>query len=69
MTLVDNLYERVLWWVAWHLPRRLVALCYVRVVADVSTGVFSHKEMGTIGAQEAFAAWLAEYEPGELAEL
>lgn len=61
--------ERLLMWLAWHLPRRLVGWCYVRVLAEASTGPFSQKEMGTITATEAYLAWFEEYEPGELEEL
>lgn len=61
--------ERLLMWIAWHLPRTLVGYCYVRVAAEASCGKFHDREMGTITAVEAYLAWFEEYEPDELAEL
>jgi hypothetical protein len=61
--------ERLLMWIAWHLPRRLVGYCYVRVATEASVGEFRDREMGTITAVEAYISWLKKYEPGELEEL
>lgn len=61
--------ERLFMWIAWHLPRRLVGCCYVRVATEASTGEFRDREMAMITAVEAYIAWLKKYEPDELDEL
>lgn len=46
-------------WVAWHLPRRLVMWCYVRVGAHATTGQYSATVVPDLPMMEALKRWPA----------
>ena len=51
--------ERVLTWIAWHLPRKVVMWCYVRVVAHATTGAYSNTVVPELSAVDALKRWPA----------
>lgn len=49
--------ERVVMWVAWHLPRKLVMRAYCRVGAYATTGKWSSTVTTEITMMEALRRW------------
>ncbi len=52
-----KLKERVLMWIAWHLPRSLVKWCYVRVGAHATTGKHGHTVVPDLSMMDALKRW------------
>lgn len=44
-------------WLAWHLPRRVVMWCAVRVAAHGTQGQWSNQEVPTLTAMDAIERW------------
>ena len=49
--------ERLVRWVAWHLPRYLVMWCYIRVVAYATTGKYGNTVVPELTAMDALRRW------------
>lgn len=49
--------ERVLLWVVWHLPRRVVRWSYIRVAAHATTGKYGNTVVPELGMMEALTRW------------
>lgn len=49
--------EKVLRWVAWHLPHELVMWCYVRVAAHTTTGDYDHTIVPELSMMDALKRW------------
>jgi hypothetical protein len=54
---VKKLKETFVMWLAWKLPRYLVYLCAVRVLAYATTGKYSTQAVPELNALEALKRW------------
>ncbi len=54
---VRRLREKLLMWIAWHLPRDLVMWCYVRVGAHATTGKFGGEIVPEVRMMDALQRW------------
>jgi hypothetical protein len=43
--------------IAWHLPRRLIMWCYIRVAAHATTGEYSGTVVPDLTMMEALKRW------------
>ena len=50
-----NMKEKVVMWIAWHLPRKLVYWCAIRVIADAT--VESSTPAPEFLAMDALKVW------------
>lgn len=50
-------FERMLRWFVWHLPRKLVYQCAIRVIAHASTGQYSDQVVPELTAMDALERW------------
>lgn len=44
-------------WIAWRLPRRLVAWCGYRIGAHATTGEYSHQVVPALNFMDAMRRW------------
>jgi hypothetical protein len=51
--------ERIVTWIAWHLPHGIVKWCYVRVVAHATTGQYSDTILPDLTVTDALKRWPA----------
>jgi hypothetical protein len=49
--------ERLVMWVAWHLPRHLAYWAFVRVAAAATTGEWSGSVPDQVSVMEAMRRW------------
>ena len=49
--------EKAYFWLAWHLPRRLVYWCAIRVVGYATTGRYDHTIVPELTASDALQRW------------
>ena len=49
--------EATLKWIAWHLPRKLVYWCAIRVAAHATTGSYSNQIVTDLRAMDALDRW------------
>ncbi len=49
--------DKLTMWIAYRLPRRVVYWCFIRLMADVTTGPLSDRAVPEIEAMEALKAW------------
>lgn len=49
--------EKLLMWVAWHLPRELVKWCFIRVAAHATTGRHRDTTMPELLVVDALKRW------------
>lgn len=49
--------EKILIWVAWHLPRKLVMWCAIRVGANATQGAYSNQEVPELKFMDALKRW------------
>ena len=49
--------EKVVRWVAWHLPKTLVMWCYMRVAAHATTGQYGNTNVAELGMMDAIKRW------------
>ena len=56
MNMKDKFYQ---WW-AWHLPRRLVYWCFVRVAAHATVDKWGNETPDSVSVMTAMARWEAE---------
>ncbi len=49
--------DRILLWLAWRIPRRLVYHCGVRIAAHATSGVFGKDEVPLVTVMDALARW------------
>jgi hypothetical protein len=54
---VHHAIDLLLRWIAWHLPRKLVMWCYVRVGAHATTGAYGDTVVPDLGMMEALRRW------------
>lgn len=54
---LDRMAEKALMAVAWRLPRSLVYLCAIRVVAHATTGQWSSQNVPELYAVDALKRW------------
>lgn len=52
-----RLSDRIILWLAWHLPKRLVYWCAVRVMAHATTKTWSSQEVPSLYAMDALKRW------------
>jgi hypothetical protein len=50
--------EKAIQWVAWHLPRRLVMWCFIRVTAYATTDEYSSQVVPELSAMDALKRWM-----------
>ena len=55
--------EKVVSWVAWHLPEYLVYWCALRVLAFATTGKYGNKHPDEISVLDAVEAWRTKNNP------
>lgn len=53
----ERLKEKVVMWIAWHLPKLLVKWCFVRVATLASVEEYADKVMGDISVIDALDSW------------
>lgn len=57
--------EKVVRWVAWHLPKDVVYWATIRLIAFATSGEYSNQVVPELGAMEALHRWPgAEIRPG-----
>lgn len=49
--------EKVVRWIAWHLPRGIVYWCSIRLIANATTGEYSNQIVPNLGAMDALQRW------------
>ena len=49
--------EKLLMWIAWHLPRSLVMWCAMRVGAHATTGKYSSQVVPDLKFMDAMKRW------------
>ena len=49
--------ERLMMWIAWHLPRDLVMWCYIRVGANATTGKYEREIVPEVRMMDALQRW------------
>ena len=49
--------ERIPWWVASRLPRRIVCLAAIRLVAFAASGKYKHQDVFELTAMDAIGRW------------
>lgn len=49
--------EKVIIKIAWHLPRKLVMWCAIRVIAHATTGIYSNQVVPELSAMDALQRW------------
>ena len=49
--------ETIAVWVAWHLPRRVVMWCAIRLIAYATQGRWSDQIVPELGAVDAIRRW------------
>lgn len=49
--------ERIMMWIAWHLPKTLVYWCSIRMIAYATQGEYSNQEVPALGAMDALHRW------------
>ena len=54
---MERLVEKFLWWLTYKLPRRLVYLATIRLLASATTNRYSHLLLPEITVQDAVKAW------------
>lgn len=53
-----RLRERILIWIAWHLPHDLVMWCYVRVGAHATSGKYGDEIVPDVRMMDALQRWI-----------
>lgn len=49
--------EKIAIFIAWHLPRRLVMWCAIRVIANATQGEYSAQIVPDLRAMDALQRW------------
>lgn len=49
--------EKLLIWIAWHLPKELVKWCYIRVGVYATTGEYGNTVVPEITMTDALKRW------------
>jgi hypothetical protein len=49
--------DKILMWIAWKLPRRLVMWCACRVIANATTGIYANQVVPELKAMDALQRW------------
>jgi len=49
--------EKIVMWIAWHMPRKIAYWCAVRVHAHATTGVYGHLITPDLNAMDALKRW------------
>ena len=52
-----NIKEKILWWIAYKIPKQIVYLCGIRIWANATTGEFSSENATDIKMDEAIRRW------------
>lgn len=55
--MINRLSERVLMWIAWHLPRKVVYWCSIRLMANETQGPYSSQIVPELKAMDALERW------------
>lgn len=50
-------FQRLVMWVAWHLPRYLVMWCYIRVAAHATMGKYGNTVVTELTMMDALKRW------------
>lgn len=51
------MYEKIIMYVAWKLPKRLVMWCAIRVIAHATQGEYSTQIVPDLTAMDALKRW------------
>lgn len=54
---MNSLIEKMLLWIAWHLPKELISHCYARVV-NIAMQKHPDKAISDINAIDALEDWV-----------
>jgi hypothetical protein len=49
--------ERIIQWIAWHLPKKLVYWCAIRLMSYATFGKYENTEVPVLTAVEALNRW------------
>lgn len=49
--------EKILTWIAWHMPRSIVYWCAIRVMAHATQGEYSHQVVPDLTSMDALKRW------------
>ena len=58
---VTRRMQRLSYWVAWRLPRWLVAKAAIRLIAHATTGPYGNQVVPELNAMEALRRWDAKH--------
>jgi len=62
---IDKKADAIVRWIAWHLPRRLVMWCYVRVGAHATIGKFGDTVVPELKMMDALERWDHRHVPAD----
>ena len=54
---IDKYFEKVLFWLVWMLPKRLVYICAIRVGAHATTNGYSDTVVPELSFMHALKRW------------
>jgi hypothetical protein len=60
-----RLREKLLLWFVWHLPRKVVYWCTIRLIANATTGPYSGQIVPALTAMDALQRWEKKPRPWE----
>lgn len=49
--------EKIVMWVAWHMPKGIVYWCSIRLIAHATQGKYGDTEVPSLAAMEALQRW------------
>lgn len=53
----ERMVEKLCWWIAYRLPRRVVYFASIRLIANATTGQYGDTEAPGILAMDAVGRW------------
>ena len=53
--------EKIVSWIAWHLPSSVAMWCFVRVSAFATMGEYGNTVLGELSVIEALERWTKRY--------
>jgi hypothetical protein len=54
--------EKLLIWIAWRMPRKLVYWCSIRLMANATSGIYGNTIVCDLKAMEALNRWKLQNE-------
>lgn len=54
---LSRLKERILMWIAWHIPRKIAYWCTIRVIQHAAQGEWEEQEVPELLAMDILPRW------------